>query len=196
MKHIKTYEGLFDFFKKNRRTEPVSYDEINDCLYDIIDEPRIITSLKNHREDFGIHVSPYEISKNGFRQAEVGDLNFNVGNFDLVFIMKYYPFGEIIRDNGNHIPSISDEEVNNLLEGVKAHLESIGCEMSFYVGFGYSEGRTSSEYSNFMTMINREASGKMKLSLLSAIDFRKMKDRVQRERHVTVRIKSKTGFTQ
>lgn len=176
MKHLKTYEGLFDFFKRKKQDKPASYDYIIDCLYDIIDERRIKSSLEYPNEDFGIHIEPKKLFAKGpnpkYSTIKIAGLTFRSNKDKLIFVMKYSIGGELDK-------IISDEEVNTILQEVKSHLKGSGCEMSFYIGFGYSEGRTSKEYSDFMTMIRNECDTKPK---------------ELRERKVTVVIKSEMGF--
>ena len=171
MKYLKTYEGLFDIFRKKKplplHQGEVSYNDIIDCLLYIIDENKITTSLNNHDEDFGLFVSPSDIIKTGIWEEQIGEFKFYTSNYDLLFIMKYSP------------KEISDKEVETILEDVNSHLNGYGCKMTFYIGWGYDEGQTSDdEWSDFTKMLNK------------TIGLRDGVAGEMTERHITVRIKS------
>lgn len=173
MKYLKTYEGLFDIFKRKKplplplHQGDVSYNDIIDCLLYIIDENKITTSLNNHDSDFGLFVSPSDTIKTGIWEEQIGEFKFYTSNYDLLFIMKYSP------------KEISDKEVESILDDVNSHLNGYGCKMTFYIGWGYDEGQTSDdEWSDFTKMLNK------------TIGLRDGVAGEMTERHITVRIKS------
>jgi hypothetical protein len=178
MKHLKTYEGLFDFLKKKKDYDlkpdlkpdfKASIDYIFDCLFYILDERKIVTSLySGKREDFGIYTGPGEIIKTGFWEDSIYDYNFWRTNHDIMFVMKYSP--EII----------SDSEVSEIMSDVTAHLAGADCKISYWMACGYDEGGSfDKEFNDFDSMISNTVMKKY-----SKIDTSNW------ERHITVKITS------
>lgn len=140
MKNLKTYEGFFDFFKNKEKVE-VTYNDIIECLYDIIDESRI----EKGNILGGIFASDDVIwGKSEVSNHKIGDFNFSGNKSAISFEMTYSP------------NSISDKVVDELLLDCKSKLEIYNCKMSFFIGWGVDEGSSSDkEWSDFITMINK-----------------------------------------
>lgn len=200
MKNIKTYEGFFDFFKKKEKKPPVKLDEVMECLYDLTDEHRIKNELNGDRFD-GIFVDARHVFK---RKPSMGlgddhdalmndvlqslrvyrDRHFSLSsdhsssNNAISFRIIYTTYGGF--QDENYASKILDSEVNELLLDCKSKLEIYGCKLSFFIGWGSSEGSTDDrEWTDFMRMIDKT----IKRSTFP-----------QRPRNITVKITSPSGF--
>ena len=134
MKHLKTFEGLFDIFKKK---ENVYQDDIWSCFEDLIDEQRIKTNLRGDNCNNGIFASYEDVFKTDY---------FN----NYILTGKELKYKNIIAYQMVYNPSqISDDEVSNILEYCRKKLEIYGCKLTLFIGQGFDEGwSSSSEYSN------------------------------------------------
>lgn len=162
MNKIKTYEGFFDFFKKKEKSGSISIDQIKDCLYEIMDESRIKSQLNGYR-GFGImadHDLVFKVKRGLSLSTDHDDL------MDELFPSRYPPYsysGEFSIKNGivattiKYDPSeISDKEVSDILEECSYRLNSHRCKVSYFIGWGTSEGGSSEkEWTNFMSMIDK-----------------------------------------
>ena len=133
MKHLKTFEGLFDIFKKK---ENVYQDDIWSCFEDLIDEQRIKTNLRGDNCNNGIFASYEDVFKTDY---------FN----NYILTGKELKYKNIIAYQMVYNPSqISDDEVSNILEYCRKKLEIYGCKLTLFIGQGFDEGwSSSSEYS-------------------------------------------------
>lgn len=200
MKNIKTYEGFFDFFKKKEKKPPVKLDEVMECLYDLTDEHRIKNELNGDRFN-GIFVDARYVFK---RKPSMGlgddhdalmndvlqslrvyrDRHFSLSsdhsssNNAISFRIIYTTYGGF--QDENYASKILDSEVNELLLDCKSKLEIYGCKLSFFIGWGSSEGSTDDrEWTDFMKMIDKT----IKRSTFP-----------QRPRNITIKITSPSGF--
>jgi hypothetical protein len=179
MKTIKTYEGFFDFLKKKEK-KVVNFDEVMECLYDLTDDHRIKNELNGDRFD-GIFASEdsvvfkrrpsmgLEDDWDAFMNDELyRDKHFRVRKNAIAFEMTYT------------LSEISDSEVNELLLDCKSKLEIYDCKISFFIGWGRSEGGASEKgWDDFMKMIDKT----IKKSSFPEIP-----------RNITVKITSPGGF--
>jgi len=133
MKHLKTFEGLFDIFKKK---ENVYEDDIWSCFEDLRDERRITTNLRGDYCD-GIFSNYEDVFKTDFFNSRI--LNGKELKYKnmIAYQMIYDP------------NEISDEEVSKILEYSRKKLNIYGCKLTLFIGQGVEEGWTSeNEYSN------------------------------------------------
>jgi hypothetical protein len=189
MKTIKTYEGFFDFLKKKEK-KVVSFDEVMECLYDLTDETRIKNELNGERLG-GIFTDERYVFKRKPSMG-LGDDHDAFMNDTLQILRDYrdrhFRLSSDHSSSNNAIsfriiynPSeISDSEVNELLLDCKSKLEIYDCKISFFIGWGRSEGSTSDkEWTDFMRMIDKTI---MK------------NDYPERPRNITIKIESPSGF--
>lgn len=179
MRYLKTYEGFFDFLKKKVKKEPVRFDEVMECLYDLTDETRIKNRLNGDRlggifasEDVVFkkkHSLSFEDDYDAFMNDELySDKHFKVRKNSIAFEMIYNP------------SEISDSEVNELLLDCKSKLEIYDCDIKFFIGWGRDEGSSSDKgWTDFMKMIDKTI---MRSSY------------PKRDRNITIKITSPTGF--
>ena len=103
MKNIKTYEGFFDFFKKKSKYEPVSMENITDCLLDLIDESRIKFSLSDETKIFQIiqrdqNIVAFEIFYNSDQISDkevsgiLDNCKYSLESFDCKVIYQIHRF--------------------------------------------------------------------------------------------------------
>jgi len=138
MKHLKTFEGLFDIFKKK---ENVYEDDIWSCFEDLRDERRITTNLRGDYCD-GIFPKYEDVFKTDFSNSRI--LNGKELKYKnmIAYQMIYNP------------NEISDEEVSKILEYSRKKLKIYGCKLTLFIGQGIDEGWTSeNEYSNLEGVI-------------------------------------------
>jgi len=180
MRYLKTYEGFLDFFKKKVKKEPVQFDDLMECLYDLTDESRIKNELNGDRFD-GIFTDEKYVFKVKpsmslddddlvyiFHYSRYRDKHFKVRKNAIAFEMIYNP------------SEISDVEVNEMLLDCKSKLEIYDCDIKFFIGWGRSEGSASDkEWSDFMRMIDKTV---------------KRSTFPERPRNITVKIESPSGF--
>jgi hypothetical protein len=179
MRYLRTYEGFLDFFKKKEKKEPVQFDDLMECLYDLTDESRIRNELNGDRFD-GIFVDDRYVFKrkpsmgleddwDAFMNDELyRDKHFKVRKNAISFRIIYNP------------SEISDSEVNELLLDCKSKLEIYDCDIKFFIGWGRDEGSASDkEWSDFMRMIDKTV---------------KRSTFPERPRNITVKIESPSGF--
>ena len=136
MKHLKTFEGLFDIFKKKEKKENVYEDDIFSCFEDLLDEKRITTNLRGDYCD-GIFSNYEDVFKtNYFNSRILNGKELKYKNM-IAYQMIYNP------------NEISDEEVSKILEYSRKKLNIYGCKLTLFIGQGREEGWTSeNEYSN------------------------------------------------
>jgi hypothetical protein len=142
MKHLKTFEGLFDFFKKK---ENVYEDDIWSCFEDLRDEKRITTNLRGDHCD-GIFTKYEDVFKiaSFFSYNRNHEANFLKYKNIIAYQMTYNP------------NEISDEEVSKILEYSRKKLKIYGCKLTLFIGQGVDEGWSSeNEYSNLEDVIKR-----------------------------------------
>jgi hypothetical protein len=156
MKNLKTYEGFFDFLKK-KNYEPVTIQQILDCLFDINEESRIKNDLKGNTID-GIFPSIETVTKReDFNLCQTEEGKYYHGKDILFFGMQYAPVemrGGFM--NRYNFDDISDEEVDALMKECQSMLEGYDCQMTFFIGRGVDEGTTwDTEFSDINKMISK-----------------------------------------
>lgn len=120
----KTYEGFLDFFKKKENKE-LDKVIIKECLYDIMDEYRIKSDLRDNLFDFIFRLPDT-------KQTEAtNDLTFYDDNKMIVTKIQFN------RDN------ISDEEVEIILNDCEHNLKFYNLKVSYYICKGMDEGYCS-----------------------------------------------------
>ena len=164
MKNIKTYEGFLDFFKsKPKSTQPVYMDDIKECGYDLLHDDRIESYDDgttpggighDFDEVFGIRrgmdmTNDYE----DFMDGQAG-LPSNVRGNMMIIQFRY-----IISDNPHYLQrgkvSVPRGEIANMLEEFVGKLSDFDCKASFYLAWGYDEGRTDDrEYKSVEKVLN------------------------------------------
>lgn len=128
----KTYEGFLDFFKKKENKE-LDKDIIRECLYDIMDEDRIKSDLRDNLfgENFGRRFY-FMFRLPDTKQTEAtNDLTFYDDNKMIVTKIQFN------RDN------ISDEEVEIILNDCEHNLKFYNLKVSYYICKGVDEGYCS-----------------------------------------------------
>jgi hypothetical protein len=163
MKNVKTYEGFLDFFKrKPKSTEPVYMDDIKECGYDFLHDNRIATYVDGrtpggigHDFDdvFGIKrgmdlTHDYEDLMN-----DTMNLPRNVRGNMMIIQFRYSLYEETTsRENYKYV---SRNEMSEMLKDFADKLETLDCKASFYLAWGYDEGRTDDkEYKNIDKVID------------------------------------------
>ena len=153
MKSIKTYEGFLDLFKrKPKSTEPVYMDDIKECGYDLLHDDRI--------EVYVDGTTPGGIGHDfddvfGVRMNDQAGLPRNVRGNMMIIQFRYrisespLPF----LNGGNE--AVPRSEMTNMLEEFAGKLETLDCKASFYLAWGYDEGRTDDkEYKSVEKVLN------------------------------------------
>lgn len=178
MKSIKTYEGFFDFLKKKEKKEPVKFEEVMECLYDLTDEHRIKNRLN------GVSLDNFDFVENDV--VFKNNLSWNTGNNDSMNAELYNDKNFRVKKNAIAFRmsykqnEISDSEVNELLLDCASKLEMYGCKLSFFISWGVTQhSRSDKEWTDFMKMVN------------STIN---KTDAPDRARNITVKITSPSGF--
>jgi hypothetical protein len=151
MNKLKTYEGFFDFLKKNSKRD-VTISEIIDCLYDIHDESRIKSEInEDNKPSSGIF---HELS-------DIVDSRDNIDGLKIMgdiatFKIQYSP-NDYSSFGWNNFKGISDDEVSTILKNCQNHLSKYDCEMTFFIGKGLGlEGTTwDTEFSDLNKMIKK-----------------------------------------
>ena len=169
MKNLKTYEGFLDFFKrKPKSTEPVYMDDIKECGYDFLHDNRIDTYVDGrtpggigHDFDdiFGIKrgmdlTHDYEDLMN-----DVMKLPRNVRDNKMIIQFRYTLLSEdknaysgvsgIQMRHQEGDKAISRNEMSEMLKDFVDKLQTLDCTASFFLAWGYDEGRTDDkEYKN------------------------------------------------
>ena len=159
MKNLKTYEGFFDFFKrKPKNTEPVYLDDIKECGYDFLHDNRIATYVDGttpggigHDFDdiFGI--------KRGMDlthdyEDEFGETPRNIRGNMMIIQFRYTLLSEdknaysgvsgIQMRHQERDKAISRNEMSEMLKDFVDKLQTLDCTASFFLAWGYNEGRT------------------------------------------------------
>lgn len=175
MKNVKTYEGFLDFFKrKPKSTEPVYMDDIKECGYDFLHDNRIATYVDGstpggigHDFDdvFGIKrgmdlTHDYEDLMN-----DTMNIPRNVRGNMMIIQFRYTLLSEdknaysgvsgIQMRQQEKDKAISRNEMSEMLKDFADKLETLDCKASFYLAWGYDEGRTDDkEYKNIDKVID------------------------------------------
>jgi len=156
MKHIKKFnEGFLDIFKK-RNDSKVSINNIEECLFDIEEDDRIISQLRGQfiqfydpsdKKMFGREVKSDEVIN--IPKTEEGYPKFFVKNNTVVTKIIYDP------------SVISDEEVTEIINSCVGKLEGIyNCKVTYFIswmtGGPSPEGSQSDrEWNNFEDMLGK-----------------------------------------
>jgi hypothetical protein len=172
MRSIKTYEGFLDFFKrKPKSTEPVYMDDIKECGYDFLHDNRIATYVDGrtpggigHDFDdiFGIkRVGRAQMGyvTNDYEEQLSGETPRNIRGNMMIIQFRYTLLSEdknaysgvsgIQMRHQEGDKAISREEMSEMLKDFSGKLETLDCKTSFYLAWGYDEGRTDDkEYKN------------------------------------------------
>ena len=169
MKSIKTYEGFLDLFKrKPKSTQPVYMDDIKECGYDLLHDDRIEVHVDGTTpggigHDFD-DVFGVRRGKDLTHDYEAG-LPRNVRGNMMIIQFRYTLLSEDsntyrgvsgiqIRQQEKDI-AISRSEMTNMLEEFAGKLETLDCKASFYLAWGYDEGRTDDrEYKSVEKVLN------------------------------------------
>lgn len=172
MKNVKTYEGFLDFFKrKPKSTEPVYMDDIKECGYDFLHDNRISTYVDGstpggigHDFDdiFGI--------KRGMDlthdyEDEFGETPRNIRGNMMIIQFRYTLLSEdknaysgvsgIQMRHQERDKAISRNEMSEMLKDFVDKLQTLDCTASFFLAWGYDEGRTDDkEYKNIDKVID------------------------------------------
>lgn len=158
MKNVKTYEGFLDFFKRKKKSaQPVYMDDIKECGYDLLHDDRIEVYVDGTMPD-GIGHDFDEVF--GIRRGMdlthdyedfMSEVPRNVrGNMMIIqfrySISDYAPRGNV---------SVPRSEITNMLEEFVGKLSDFDCKASFYLAWGYDEGRTDDkEYKSVEKVLN------------------------------------------
>ena len=155
MKNVKTYEGFLDFFKrKAKSTEPVYMDDIKECGYDFLHDNRIATYVDGstpggigHDFDdiFGI--------KRGMDlthdyEDEFGETPRNIRGNMMIIQFRYTLLSEGkdsysgLHNQQQKDKAISRNEMSEMLKDFVDKLQTLDCTASFFLAWGYDEGRT------------------------------------------------------
>jgi hypothetical protein len=151
MKNIKTYEGFFDFLKKKKKsTEPIYLDDIKECLLDLTEDPRFNNSLDGRvggiftDQDVVFKISRGLSLTHDFEDImndQLGLPNYIKGN---MMVVKFNYTTSSIHNN-----EINFDELKRLLDICSSKLKTYDCVTSFYLAYGYDEGRSDDkEYKN------------------------------------------------
>lgn len=151
MKNVKTYEGFLDFFKrKTKSTEPVYMDDIKECGYDLLHDRRI-EAYVDGRTPGGIGHDFDKVFGIRSMNDSLG-LPRNVRGNMIIIQFRYTLLSEDKnaysgvsgiqarqQESGN---AISRNEMSEMLKDFADKLETLDCRASFYLAWGYDEGRT------------------------------------------------------
>lgn len=174
MKNVKTYEGFLDFFKrKPKSTEPVYLDDIKECGYDLLHDSRIEVFMDRRpggiRHDFD---DIFGIKRGMSLTHDFEDLMNdtlglppNVRDNKMIIEFRYTLLSEdknaysgvsgIQMRKQEKDKAISREEMSEMLKDFADKLETLDCKASFYLAWGYDEGRTDDkEYKNIDKVID------------------------------------------
>lgn len=174
MKNVKTYEGFLDFFKrKSKSTEPVYLDDIKECGYDLLHDSRIEVFMDRRpggiRHDFD---DIFGIKRGMSLTHDFEDLMNdtlglppNVRDNKMIIEFRYTLLSEdknaysgvsgIQMRKQEKDKAISREEMSEMLKDFADKLETLDCKASFYLAWGYDEGRTDDkEYKNIDKVID------------------------------------------
>jgi hypothetical protein len=198
MRYLRTYEGFLDFFKKKEKKEPVQFDDLMECLYDLTDESRIKNRLTSDAywltvdtrfvdEDIVFNKKPslsLDDDYDAFMNDELySDKKFKFRKNSIAFNISYNP------------KKISDDEVNEILLDCKSKLDIYGCKTTFFIAWMWNmvrnndagnitKSQSNKEWGDFMKMIDKSLP-KVGYSHKQAIDA---------DRNITIKIESPSGF--
>lgn len=160
MKSIKTYEGFLDFFKRKPKSDkPVYMDDIKECGYDLLHDDRIEVhddgttpgGIGHDFDDvFGIRRGmDLTHDHEDFMNDQAG-LPRNVRGNMMIIQFRYS-----ISDHPRGNVSVPRSEIANMLEEFVGKLSDFDCKASFYLAWGYDEGRTDDrEYKSVEKVLN------------------------------------------
>jgi hypothetical protein len=137
-----------------------STDDILMCLYEIIDEDRIKNNISDTSNMPQSLQSKFRFSSlKGIFTENSDVLGRDYGRIKGFSVSKN---GKALSFQIQYVTDqISDDEVREIISHCKGHLESIGCKMTMFIGFGEDEGWSSTtEYSDFNKMIQRNVADK------------------------------------
>jgi hypothetical protein len=145
MRSIKTYEGFLDFFKRKPKIDksapPVYMDDIIECGYDLLHDGRV-SAFAHGEVPGGIGPSLDEIfgAKRRISHDQEDATKFrNVrGNIMIIQFRYRVDTGQRLAGSRN----VSAEEMTELLKDFVGKLESMECTASFFLSWGWDEGRT------------------------------------------------------
>ena len=164
MKSIKTYEGFLDFFKrKPKSSQPVYMDDIKECGYDLLHDDRIEAyddgttpgGIGHDFDDvFGIRRGMDLTHDHEDLMNDSLGIPRNVRGNMMIIQFRY-----IISDNPHYLQrgkvSVPRSEISNMLEEFVGKLSDFDCKASFYLAWGYDEGRTDDkEYKSVEKVLN------------------------------------------
>jgi hypothetical protein len=146
MKRLKTYEGFFDFFKrKPKSTEPVYMDDIKECGYDLLHDDRV--SAFAHGEIPG-GIGPYLDEILGVKKRNDSTKFRNVRGNMMIIQFRYTLLSEGkdsysgLHNQQQKDKAISRNEMSEMLKDFVDKLQTLDCTASFFLAWGYDEGRT------------------------------------------------------
>lgn len=168
MKNVKTYEGFLDFFKrKPKSAQPVYMDDIKECGYDFLHDNRIEVfmdrrpgGIKHDYDDiFGIKRGMSLTHDFEDLMNDTLGLPPNVRDNKMIIEFRYTLLSEdknaysgvsgIQTRQQEGDKAISRNEMSEMLKDFADKLETLDCKASFYLAWGYDEGRTDDkEYKN------------------------------------------------
>lgn len=174
MKNVKTYEGFLDFFKrKPKSTQPVYMDDIKECGYDFLHDNRIEVfmdrrpgGIKHDYDDiFGIKRGMSLTHDFEDLMNDTLGLPPNVRDNKMIIEFRYTLLSEdknaysgvsgIQTRQQEGDKAISRNEMSEMLKDFADKLETLDCKASFYLAWGYDEGRTDDkEYKNIDKVID------------------------------------------
>jgi hypothetical protein len=156
MKNLKTYEGFFDFFKKKKSTD-VSLIDIEECLYDISEDDRILSQLNGqiNTTHFGSNALDkiFELGRRGLSLDRDHEDFMN----DLLFRTEAPKFtikNNILITEIWYDPSvISNEEVTDIVNECTDKLEIYYCKVTYFIDFSPYSLKEPTEWSSFSGML-------------------------------------------
>ena len=165
MKSIKTYEGFLDLFKrKPKSTQPVYMDDIKECGYDLLHDDRIEVHVDGTTpggigHDFD---DVFGVRRGMDLTHDYDTMNIprNVRGNMMIIQFRYFLYEQqhlvIFRDTSReNYKYVSRNEMSEMLKDFADKLETLDCKASFYLAWGYDEGRTDDkEYKNIDKVID------------------------------------------
>jgi hypothetical protein len=147
MKSIKTYEGFLDFFKRKPKSDkPVYMDDILECGYDLLHDDRIESWVDGKTPPcIGPDLDSIFATGGLMKGPEGLLLNYFGGPRNVRGNIMIVQFRYALSENryvgfGNR--SVPREEIANMLEEFVGKLSDFDCKASFFLAWGYDEGRT------------------------------------------------------
>lgn len=169
MRNLKTYEGFFDFFKK-KNYDPISINQLLDCLLPLTDNDKIKSELNGDRLS-GIFPSDDYVFKNNtlsldsehekfindaLRDAGLINHRLDIRGNVIAFKIQYSPIATDSYLRNQTWSGISDDEVDSIMKECQEILEGFDCQMTFFIGRGGDEGTSwDKEFWSVKTMVDR-----------------------------------------